>query len=96
MSFGGGRLRLLLIQPSQIIEGGKVCNAKKIMFPHPSLPGLASLTPPEFQVEFIKVYFEDVPSDDPADLIGISSMIPQAPRAYKNGNKFQRCGKKID
>ena len=74
-------MRLLLIQPSQIIAGGKVYKAKKIMFSHLNLPALASLTPPEFRIEIIDEYFEDVPFDDPADLIGISFMTPQAPRA---------------
>lgn len=51
------------------------------MFSHLNLPALASLTPPEFQVEIIDEYFEDIPFDDPADLMGISFNTPQAPRA---------------
>lgn len=43
-------LKLLLIQPSQIVDGGKVYKAKKLMFPRLSLPYLASLTPPEIRV----------------------------------------------
>lgn len=88
-------MKLLLIQPSQIIEGGKVYKAKKVMLPRLSLPVVASLTPPEIQVEIIDEYFEDVPFDDPADLIGISFMTPQAPRAYQIGDEFKKRGKKV-
>lgn len=88
-------MKLLLIQPSQIIDGGKVYKAKKLMFPRLSLPVLASITPPEIQVEIIDEYFEDIPFDDPADLIGISFMTPQAPRAYQIGGEFRKRGKKI-
>ena len=72
-------MRLLLIQPSQIVDGGKVYKAKKLMFPRLSLPVLASLTPPEFEIKIIDEYFEEIPFDDPADLIGLSFMTPQAP-----------------
>lgn len=88
-------MKLLLIQPSQIIDGGKVYKAQKLMFPRLSLPVLASLTPSEIQVEIIDEYFEDVPFDNPADLIGISFMTPQAPRAYQIGDEFRKCGKKV-
>jgi radical SAM superfamily enzyme YgiQ (UPF0313 family) len=86
---------LLLIQPSQIIDGGRAYKAKKLMFPRLSLPYLASLTPPEIQVEIIGEYFEEVPFDDPADLIGISFMNTQAPRAYQIGDEFKKRGKKV-
>ncbi len=88
-------MKLLLIQPSQLIGGGKVYKAKKLMFPRLSLPVLASLTPPEIQIEIIDEYFEDIPFDDPADLIGISFMTPQAPRAYQIGDEFRKRGKKV-
>lgn len=65
------------------------------MFPRLSLPYLASLTPPEIKVEIIDEYFEEVPFDDPADLIGISFMTPQAPRAYQIGDEFKKRGRKV-
>jgi hypothetical protein len=85
-------LKLLLVQPSQLIDGGKLYKAKKLMFPRLSLPVLASLTPSEIQVKIIDEYFEDVPFDDPADLIGISFMTPQA---YQIGDEFRKRGKKV-
>jgi len=77
------------------MDGGKVYKAKKLMFPRLSLPVLASLTPPEFEVEIIDEYFEDIPFDHPASLIGVSFMTPQAPRAYQVGDEFKKRGKKV-
>lgn len=65
------------------------------MWPRLSLPLLASLTPPEIQVEIIDEYFEEIPFDSPADLIGISFMTAQAPRAYQIGDEFRKRGKKV-
>jgi radical SAM superfamily enzyme YgiQ (UPF0313 family) len=65
------------------------------MFPRLSLPVLASLTPPEIQVEIVDEYFEDVPFDDSANLVGIGFMTPQAPRAYQIGDEFRKRGKKV-
>jgi len=88
-------LKLLLVQPSQLIEGGKVFKAKKLMFPRLSLPVLASLTPPDFEVKIIDDHFEPVSFEEPADLVGISYMTPQAPRAYQIADEFRKRGKKV-
>jgi len=54
------------------------------------LPLVASLTPPEFQVETIDEYFGDVPFNDPADLTGTSFMTPEAPGAYQLLHPLER------
>jgi radical SAM superfamily enzyme YgiQ (UPF0313 family) len=72
-----------------------VYKARKLMFPSLGLPILASLTPSEIQVAIIDEYFDEVPFHDPADLIGISFMTPQAPRAYQIGSEFKKRGKKV-
>jgi radical SAM superfamily enzyme YgiQ (UPF0313 family) len=90
-----GRLRLLLIQPSQIIDGGKVYKSKKIMFPRLSLPVLASLCPPETEIKIIDEYFEEINFGEPVDLVGISFMTSQAPRAYQIGDEFKKRGKGV-
>jgi radical SAM superfamily enzyme YgiQ (UPF0313 family) len=65
------------------------------MFPRLSLPVLASLTPPDFEVKIIDDHFEPVPFEEPADLVGISYMTPQAPRAYQIADEFRKRGKKV-
>jgi radical SAM superfamily enzyme YgiQ (UPF0313 family) len=88
-------LRLLLIQPSQILEGGRIFKANKLMFPRLSLPVLASLTPSDTEVQIVDEHFENVPFDSPADLVGISFMTPQAPRAYQIGDEYRTRGKAV-
>ncbi len=65
------------------------------MFPSLSLPLLASLTPSEVQLEIIDEYFDDIPFDYPADLVGLSIMTPQAPRAYQIADEFKKRRKKV-
>ncbi len=93
--FKSKRMRLLLIQPSQILDDGRIYKVKKLLLPRLSLPLLASLTPPEFEVKIIDEFFENVLFDDPADLVGIGFMTSQAPRAYQIGDEFKKFGKKV-
>ena len=65
------------------------------MFPRLSLPVLASLCPPETDVKIIDEYFEEINFDEPFDLVGISFMTPQSPRAYQIGDEFRKRGKKV-
>lgn len=88
-------MKLLLVQPSQLLEGGKVFKAKRLMFPRLSLPVLAFLTPADIPVRIIDEHFEEIPFEDPADLAGISFMTPQAPRAYQIGDEFRRRGRSV-
>jgi hypothetical protein len=84
----------LLIQPSQIIGGGKIQKGKRTIFAYLNLSVLASLIPQEFQFD-IEEYFGNLPFGDPADFIVISFIIPQAPWAYQIGDEFPRRGKKV-
>lgn len=65
------------------------------MFPRLSLPVLASLTPPEILVEIVDEYFDTINFDQEVDLIGITAMSTQAPRAFQIANEFRKRGKKI-
>jgi radical SAM superfamily enzyme YgiQ (UPF0313 family) len=78
-----------------LIEGGKVFKAKKLMFPRLSLPVLASLTPSDIEVQIVDEHFEEIPFEGAADLVGISFMTPQAPRAYQIGDEFRRQGRSV-
>ncbi len=65
------------------------------MFPRLSLPVLASLCPPGIDTKITDEYFEDVNFDEPVDLVGISFMTSQAPRAYQIGDEFKKRGKSV-
>jgi hypothetical protein len=51
-----GILRILLIQPFQLTDGGRVSKAKRLMLLRLSLPVLASLIPADFEAQTIDEY----------------------------------------
>ena len=65
------------------------------MFPRLSLPVLASLTPSDFSIEILDEYFDTIDFDRNVDLIGITAMSTQAPRAYQIADEFRKRDKKV-
>ncbi|MFZ5564240.1 MAG: B12-binding domain-containing radical SAM protein [Thermodesulfobacteriota bacterium] len=53
---------------------------------------LAGLTPSGHDVQVIDEFFEEISFDDPADLVAITAMTSQAPRAYQIAKAFQQRG----
>lgn len=58
-------------------------------------PTVAALTPREVDVRIVDENVEAVPFDDDADLVGITVMTLQAPRAYEIADEYRRRGKKV-
>ena len=57
---------------------------------------VASLTPPSaFEVRIVDERVEDVPFDDDWDLVGITVLTADAPRAYEIADEFRRRGVKV-
>jgi radical SAM superfamily enzyme YgiQ (UPF0313 family) len=88
-------MRLLLVQASHYLPNGQVFRPGCTPYPGLALPLLAALTPDNFEVEIVDDYHEDAELDRPCDLVGISAMTPQAPRAYSIADAFRRRGKKV-
>ncbi len=88
-------MRLLLIQSSHLNPDGTVFKSQHVPYPGLALPILASLTPGDVDIEIRNDYFEEMDYDDPADLVAITAMTPQAPRAYRIAGEFHRRGKKV-
>lgn len=65
------------------------------MFPRLSLPVIASLTPHDITVEILDEYFDTIDFDQNVDLIGLTAMSTQAPRAYQVADEFRKRGKKV-
>lgn len=87
--------KLLLIQPSQIDNDGKIKKDKTSFMPRLALPQIAALTPKNYDVTIIDEYIEDIDFNMDVDLIGISATTAQAPRAYQISEKFRDKGKKV-
>lgn len=82
-------MNVLLINPfNRLLKG-------KYTFFHVeslSLPVLASLTPENFNVRILDEEIEEITFEEEADLVGISFMTHQAPRAYEISEKFRKRG----
>jgi len=82
-------MKVLLIAPAwhSPLQGG--APRQKALFPPLALPLLAALTPPDVQVRLVDEAVEDVDPGADVDLVGISAMTTQAPRAYEIADVFR-------
>ncbi len=85
-------MKILLISPCVDPE---TRTPKGIMIPQLSLHILYGLTPTEYSVKIIEEELENINFDDECDLIGISCMTANAPRAYFIAQQFRKRGKKV-
>lgn len=85
-------MKILLISPCIDPE---TRTPKGIMIPQLSLHILYGLTPTEYSVKIIEEELENINFDDECDLIGISCMTANAPRAYFIAQQFRKRGKKV-
>lgn len=67
----------------------------RFKFPPLSLLTLVSETPEEVEVSLMDETIEKIDFNVEADLIGITVMTPQAPRAYQIADEFRKRGKKV-
>lgn len=85
-------MKILLISPCAEL---KVRRPKGIMMPQLALHILYGLTPSEYSVKIIEEEVTDINFDEDCDLVGISCMTANAPRAYFIAEQFQQRGKKV-
>ncbi|RLD42288.1 MAG: B12-binding domain-containing radical SAM protein [Bacteroidetes bacterium] len=85
-------MKILLISPT--IDSNKRTN-KGLMIPQLALYILQGLTPSEHEVRIIEEETEDIDLDQECDLIGISCMTANAPRAYELCEEFRKRGKTV-
>ncbi|TRX54872.1 B12-binding domain-containing radical SAM protein [Fulvivirga sp. M361] len=85
-------MKILLISPT--IDAEKRTN-KGLMMPQLALYILEGLTPKEHTVEIIEEEAEDVDLGYDCDLVGISCMTANAPRAYELCQEFKKRGKTV-
>jgi hypothetical protein len=88
-------MKLLLISATRLNSNGSLSKGRRRWLAGLTLPYLAALTPPDVEVEIVDEYFDDVSFDAPCDLVGITFMSHQAPRAYQLGDNFRAQGKAV-
>lgn len=64
-------------------------------FPYLSLPLLAGLTPPEFDLMIVDENIDPIDFDSRPDIVAVSSITPLAPRAYEIADTFRKRGIKV-
>ncbi len=82
-------MKILLISPT--IDASKRTN-KGLMIPQLALYILQGLTPTEHEVKVLEEETEDIDFEQDWDLVGISCMTANAPRAYELCEEFKKRG----
>ncbi len=85
-------MKILLISPT--IDTEKRTN-KGLMMPQLALYILKGLTPPGHDVRIIEEESEGIDLEQDCDLVGISCMTANAPRAYELCQEFRKRGKTV-
>ncbi|MCK4361035.1 MAG: B12-binding domain-containing radical SAM protein [Bacteroidales bacterium] len=85
-------MKILIISPT--IDAEKRTN-KGLMMPQLALYILEGLTPPEYEVKIIEEETDHIDLDQECNLVGISCMTANAPRAYELCREFKKRGKTV-
>jgi radical SAM superfamily enzyme YgiQ (UPF0313 family) len=83
-------MKVLLIQPSRLRPDGQVEKRRRRWLLGMTLPYLAALTPPGVHVEIKDDLLEGITFREDCDLVALSFMSHQAPRAYQIARGFRR------
>nr|KXH76523.1 MAG: hypothetical protein AM324_04800 [Candidatus Thorarchaeota archaeon SMTZ1-83] len=86
--------KLLLISPF-FSENVEKPTEKPFLFPPLNLPIVASLTPEYYEVEIVDENVQEIDYNKAADLVGITSMTAQAPKAYRIADRWRERGVKV-
>ena len=87
-------MKILLIDPCKEPMVGKRKRGVT-RFPQISLLYIAALTPAPHTVRILEEEMEPIDFDAPCDLVGITCMTANAPRAYDLADEFRRRGKRV-
>ncbi|HEY6839438.1 MAG TPA: radical SAM protein [Geobacteraceae bacterium] len=74
---------------------GRLWGELGFKFPSLSLAALAAVTPPSWEVTLCDENIEPLTLDTDADLVALTAMTPQAPRAYEIAAMFRARGKTV-
>jgi len=84
------KLRLLLIAPTALDWSGRPIKERRLHLPCLTLPMLAAVTPEEVETKLVYETVEDIPYDQPWDLVGLTGMGSGIVRAWQIADEFRR------
>ncbi len=89
-------MKILLVAPASGTWRGlgkhRLFNGRTFRFSMLSALSVAALTPPGHEIRVVDEQVEDIPWDEPFDLVGITVMTATAPRAYELCRRFAERG----
>ena len=85
-------MKLLLVSPCR---DENIRFAHSLRIPQISLSIIASLTPPHYEIKVMEEEIEKINLDEDCDIVGISTMTSNAPRAYRMAGEFRKRGKTV-
>ena len=90
-------MKIKIISPSWLDRNGRVIRTKSRLgkFLNLSFIYVAGLTPAGHELSGADDFFEDLDYDEPVDLVGITAMTSQAPRAYQLAAEYRKRGVKV-
>ena len=87
-------MKILLIDPcTEPMVGKRKRGITR--FPQTALLYIAALTPAPHTVRILEEEMEPIDFDEPCDLVGITCMTANAPRAYDVADEFRRRGRRV-
>lgn len=87
--------RVALIIPTALDSSGRPIKEGRLHLPALTLPALAAITPPHVNLRLIYETVEDIPYDEPWDLVGLTGMGSGIVRAWQIGDEFRKRGVKV-
>ncbi len=85
-------MKILIVQPATVFKNGLPYKTRKRWIMGLALPYMAALTPSFAEVELIDDRLDEIDYDRGYDLVGLSTTISTAPRAYQIAAEFRKRG----
>ena len=88
-------MNILLVYPSQLDANGQPMRYRQAYMPPLALALVAALTPDRHRVRVINDMVETIDYAGGYDLVGITALTSQAPRAYQIADRFRAHGTRV-
>jgi radical SAM superfamily enzyme YgiQ (UPF0313 family) len=88
-------MNILLVYPSQLDANGQPMRYRQAYMPPLALALVAALTPERHRVRVINDMVEAIDYAGDYDLVGITALTSQAPRAYQIADRFRAQGTRV-
>ena len=89
------RRRILLVAPTALDMQGRPIRQRRLHLPGLTFPMLAAVTPAEYELRLVSETVQDIPFDEPWDLVGVTGMGSGIVRGWQIADEFRRRGRTV-